>query len=136
VSYYSKYDKGDWKALCDVCGREYKASQLQKRWDGLMCCRHDWEPRQPQDFVRGVADTQIVPWSRPEPADSYIPVTTAQQMIVYPVVSIAKLLTVLIYAPWNMHFYSNVTPTITITRKLPTTPTSVNGSALNTKTLG
>lgn len=71
MAYTPRYDKGDWKALCDVCGREYKASQLQKRWDGLMCCQQDWEIRQPQDFVRGVADTQIAPWTRPEPSDNY-----------------------------------------------------------------
>ena len=75
MSYYSRYDKGDWKALCDVCGREFKASQLNKRWDGLMCCKQDWEPRQPQDFVRGVSDPQLVPWTRPEPTDSYLPIT-------------------------------------------------------------
>lgn len=72
MAYIPRYDKGDWKALCDVCGREFKASRLQKRWDGLMCCVSDWEIRQPQDFVRGVADTQIAPWTRPEPSDSYI----------------------------------------------------------------
>jgi len=87
MSYYSKYDKGDWKALCDVCGREYKASQLTKRWDGLMCCRHDWEPRQPQDFVRGVSDTQLVPWSRPEPADQFVPITYWVTLIPNSVVS-------------------------------------------------
>lgn len=75
MSYYSRYDKGDWKAICDVCGREFKASQLNKRWDGLMCCKQDWEPRQPQDFVRGVADPQLVPWVRDEPTDSFIAIT-------------------------------------------------------------
>lgn len=66
------YIKGDWKAICDVCGREYKASYLRKRWDGLMCCNDDWEPRHPQDFVRGVTDIQVPPWTRPEPSDNFI----------------------------------------------------------------
>jgi hypothetical protein len=78
MAYLPRYDKGDWKALCDVCGREYKASELQKRWDGLMCCHQDWEIRQPQDFVRGVADTQVAPWTRPEPTDSFIPFNFTQ----------------------------------------------------------
>jgi len=73
MSYTPRYDKGNWIADCDVCGRKYKASLLTQRWDGLMCCEDDWEIRQPQDFVRGVADTQIAPWLRPEPADSFIP---------------------------------------------------------------
>jgi hypothetical protein len=37
-----------------------------------MCCEDDWEIRQPQDFVRGVADTQIAPWLRPEPTNSFV----------------------------------------------------------------
>lgn len=41
-----------------------------------MCCPDDWEIRQPQDFVRGVADTQIAPWLRPEPSNSFIFVCT------------------------------------------------------------
>jgi hypothetical protein len=43
-----------------------------KRWDGLMVCKGDWEPRQPQDFVRGVADIQAPPWTKPEPSDTFI----------------------------------------------------------------
>jgi hypothetical protein len=57
MSYTSRYQKGDWKAICDVCGRELKASRLKQRWDGLMVCQQDWEPRHPQDFVRGVAES-------------------------------------------------------------------------------
>lgn len=69
-----RYDKGDWNAICDICGREFKASTLRKRWDNFMVCRDDWEPRQPQDFVRGVVDTQVPPWTRPENSDTFIPV--------------------------------------------------------------
>jgi hypothetical protein len=60
---------GEWNAICDQCGRKYKASQLRKRWDGLMVCQDDWETRHPQDFVRGVKEDTSVPWTRPEPAD-------------------------------------------------------------------
>jgi len=73
MPYRPRYDKGDWKAICDSCGRELKASELRKRWDGFMVCAGDWEPRQPQDFVRGVADFQAPPFTRPEPADVFIP---------------------------------------------------------------
>ena len=73
MSYKSRYDRGSWAVICDSCGRKYKASELQKRWDGLMVCQDDWEPRQPQDFVRGVADNQAPPWTRPEPSDNFIP---------------------------------------------------------------
>lgn len=53
---------GDWNAECYVCGRKYKASEMRKHWQGYMVCDKDWEPRQPQDFVRGVPDQQTPPW--------------------------------------------------------------------------
>jgi hypothetical protein len=70
------YENGSWKVVCDVCGGEYKSDQLTKRWDGLMTCSKDWEPRQPQDFVRGVADKIVPPSVRPEQEDQYIFVCT------------------------------------------------------------
>ena len=63
---------GDWNATCDICGFKYKASRLKKRWDGFMCCPKDWNPRQPQDFVRGRADPQAPPWTRPDPGNSFV----------------------------------------------------------------
>ena len=53
---------GDWNARCSICGAKYKASQLKKHWQGLWRCSRCWEPRQAQDFVRAVADTQAPPW--------------------------------------------------------------------------
>src|SRR5512139_1016377 len=67
-----RYDKGDWDAICDVCGGKYKASTLRQRWDGFMVCPKDWESRHPQDFVRGVADIQVPPWTRPESQDQVV----------------------------------------------------------------
>lgn len=73
MSYTPSYSSGDWIALCDVCGRKYKASKLLERWDGLMCCSDDWEIRQPQDFVKAVADQIAVPWARVEPENEFVP---------------------------------------------------------------
>lgn len=64
---------GNWNAICDVCAQKYKAGEMRKRWDGLMVCPNDWEPRHPQDFLRAVPDRQAVPWSRPETPDVFIP---------------------------------------------------------------
>ena len=69
---YHLYVKGDWKAVCDICGREFLMSELRRRWDGFMVCSNDWEPRHPQDFVRGVADIQAPPLTRPETDPQYI----------------------------------------------------------------
>ena len=75
-----RFDSGSWLVICDVCGREYKSNDLRLRWDGLMVCDGDWEPRQPQDFVHGVADKIVPPFTRPEPADVFAfvctPITT------------------------------------------------------------
>lgn len=57
---------GDWNASCSMCGRKRKASTLVKNWQGLYRCPEHDEPRQPQDFARGVKDVMTVPWSQPE----------------------------------------------------------------------
>ena len=81
MAYRPRYDRGDWKAICDICGRERKASELRQRWDGFMVCEADWEPRHPQDFVRGIADFQAPPFTRPEPADSFVLACTTRSSI-------------------------------------------------------
>lgn len=63
---------GDWNAICDVCGFKFKASQMKKRWDGLMVCHEDYEPRHPQDLIRVRGDRPDVPWTRPEGNDVFI----------------------------------------------------------------
>lgn len=61
--------KGDWKAQCDYCGWDFYASELKEDWKGLYACKDDYSPRQPQDFVRGVADDPSVPFVRKETVD-------------------------------------------------------------------
>lgn len=65
------YRKGDWNAICSVCGYKRKASEMKLRWDGVRVCREDWEIRQPQDFVRGVPDEQPTAWTQPESPDTF-----------------------------------------------------------------
>jgi len=64
---------GNYNALCDSCGRKFKALDLQKRWDGLMVCAEDYELRHESDFLRVQKEKITVPFSRPYPAaDVYI----------------------------------------------------------------
>lgn len=137
MSYIPRYDKGDWIAMCDVCGRKYKASNLQKRWDGLMCCHEDWEIRQPQDFVRGVQDTQIAPWLRDEASDSFVPVTQALWGL-YNSVSNSTLTT--LFKPGSQLVSVNeiVIATLEAAIRYPVTggARQLNGSPLNTNSLG
>ena len=65
--------KGSYNAVCDGCGFKFKAEELKMRWDGFMMCKKDWNPRQPQDFVRGIEDPQAPPWTRTEPVDQFVP---------------------------------------------------------------
>lgn len=76
MSYKARYEKGDWKTACDICGKLFKASSLRRRWDGFMVCPTDFEHRQTQDFVRGVADIQAPGWTRPEVQDTFITIAT------------------------------------------------------------
>jgi hypothetical protein len=58
-----------YNAICDVCGFQYKASELKKRWDGLMVCSDDYETRHPMDFYRVKNDFHPLPFIRSDNAN-------------------------------------------------------------------
>lgn len=66
---------GQWNALCDRCGVEYKARDLKDEWTGLKVCCHCWESRHPQTLLRVPHDEGSIPWSRPEPDDIFTSVS-------------------------------------------------------------
>jgi len=70
----SFYKGGSHNAICDRCGFKFKAEELRETWNGLRVCLQDWEPRQPQDFVRGVPEQHALQWTRPQPQDNYVEV--------------------------------------------------------------
>jgi len=72
-------DLGNWNASCDVCSFKFKASELRRRWDGMMCCENDWEERHPQDLIRLRAEKVAVPWARPMPPDTFVTVAPVTQ---------------------------------------------------------
>jgi hypothetical protein len=74
---FTWWDSGSWNTICDVCGFKYKAEQLQKRWDGLMVCKDDWEVRHPQELLHPIVDQNKLPWTRPESTDQFINVNFA-----------------------------------------------------------
>ena len=64
--------------VCDRTGFKVYASETAKEWNGLIVRDKSWEPRQTQDFVRGILDHQAVIDPRPDPAPRSVgPVTTA-----------------------------------------------------------
>lgn len=60
--------------ICDRSGFKVPLERLVKQWDGAMVDRRFVDPRQPQDFVRGVPDNQALPFSRPETPDTFLSV--------------------------------------------------------------
>lgn len=65
---------GDSNGVCDVCGFDYKQSQLRKRWDGAMVCNQDWESRHPQDQIKPRSERSNVKNARPRPEHRFLEV--------------------------------------------------------------
>jgi len=121
---------GDYNAICDVCGRKFKFSRLRQKWDNTWACEQDWEPRQPQDYLRGIPDNMSVPLSRPDPPTLFL-----QDEIVTesPVITLSFIKALL------KSLAVSVSSLVTILKTVyPFTPASkvVDGAALNTTTLG
>lgn len=74
---------GDYNAACSMCGRKRKASALVRNWQGLYRCPEHNEPRQPQDFARGVKEVISPPWAQIE-TDGFIPFCTLQSKMAIP----------------------------------------------------
>lgn len=67
------YKPGDFNRICDQCGLKRKASETRENWRGLIVCSDTcYEPRHPQDFVRGQFDDQRVYKPRPDPEPDYL----------------------------------------------------------------
>lgn len=59
------YKPGSFYRVDDRSGFPTRAERTKKEWNGLDVDERLWEPRQPQDLVRGVPDNQTVPDARP-----------------------------------------------------------------------
>jgi hypothetical protein len=68
---------GDWNVACSMCGRKRKSSYMVQNWQGQYRCSEHNEPRQPQDFVRGMQDIQTPPYVQQE-RDINIQICTLQ----------------------------------------------------------
>ncbi|MCF4166336.1 hypothetical protein L2U69_11830 [Zavarzinia compransoris] len=66
------YIPGDHWVICDRTGFKVRASETRKEWNGLRVWNKVWEPRHPQDFVRGRADDQAVRDARPRQEDVFL----------------------------------------------------------------
>ena len=50
------WQSGNHWVTCDVCGLVYRNSDMRERWDGVVVCKYDYEPRHPQDLIKAVPD--------------------------------------------------------------------------------
>jgi hypothetical protein len=148
MSYRPHYVSGDWQAVCDACGKKFKASKLIKRWDGLMVCQADWEPRHPQDFVRAKADLQAPKWTRPESSDTFVPINytrpvsdssstlDSMSLLVTKVLADSSVNSEFSFLSVNKVLVSSSTTSETFSYLITSASAVINGSAINTTTLG
>jgi hypothetical protein len=59
------YKPGSFYRICDRTGFATRAERTRMEWNNLIVSDRVWEARQPQDFVKGVNDSQNVPNARP-----------------------------------------------------------------------
>lgn len=67
-----KFIGGGFYRLDDRSGFKCRDTDTTKEWNGLYIRNDMAEPRQSQDFVRGVADDQRVPEPRPRQMDAFL----------------------------------------------------------------
>ena len=70
---------GKWLCICQRCGRKRVNDEVAKepRTNLLVCKDTCWEAVHPQEFVRSRPDEQKVPFTAPEPTDTFVEVTYA-----------------------------------------------------------
>lgn len=58
------YRLGGFYRISDRTGFAVRAEHTRGQWNGIITELETWEPRQPQDLVKGRADNQTVPYPR------------------------------------------------------------------------
>lgn len=77
------YKPGSFYRICDRTGFAIRADRTKMEWNNLIVDQRVFEPRQPQDFVRGVNDDQTVPYARPRTLNQPVNVTATCLFQVY-----------------------------------------------------
>ena len=66
------YIPGSFYRKDDISGFPQRAEKTQKMWNNLYATGTLWNPRQPQDLVKGVKDNQTVLDARPLPPNTFV----------------------------------------------------------------
>jgi hypothetical protein len=62
-----------YKFTCHVCGFWYPSTEIKKRWDGLMVCPKDLEPRHPQTLIKVRGERAFPDYVSKDGVDQYVP---------------------------------------------------------------
>jgi len=73
------YKLGSFYRICDRTGFAIRAERTQQEWQNLIVDKRVYEARQPQDFVKGVNDSQNVPNARPRSPNPAVGTSLAAQ---------------------------------------------------------
>jgi hypothetical protein len=63
---------GQWFIRCDRTGFRLPSAVCQFEWNNLLTWERVWEPRQPQDYLRGIPDNMSVPYGRPNQDPTFL----------------------------------------------------------------
>lgn len=64
------FQPGNYWVMCDRCGFDFRVRETRKTCDNLLVCKKCWEPRHPQEYVKGKFDKVAVPIARPETTET------------------------------------------------------------------
>lgn len=53
---HDRYKRGSWNVISDLDGQKRKVEDCAMMWNGLFVGKEEWNPRQPQDLLRGRPD--------------------------------------------------------------------------------
>ena len=70
---------GKWRVVCDRCGFKRYSDEVVKTWDNFYVCAPStgktcFETRHPLDLIRAKPEDVSVPYTRREPADTFVTV--------------------------------------------------------------
>ena len=136
MSYQSNYVRGSWNCICESCGRLVKAGELRQRWDGFMVDERCWEPRQPQDFVRGVADYQAPPFTRPEQGDVFVKFSYSNLEEVSSITTATLIVNISKLKTFIANIVTSAVNILTTYYPKPASNKTLNGNSINSNTLG
>lgn len=86
---------GNWKVACHVCGMWYPSSEIKHRWDGLLVCHKDWEPKHPQLLIKIREETSFPDFvsedAQPDQFVTYCDIITSSPYVGMGVVGCAQV---------------------------------------------